>query len=54
LKTVPKVPELTGSMAELLSDWDRARWMGQNGRVAVERGFTWDRIAAETLNAYRG
>jgi len=54
LKTVPKVPELTGSMAELLSDWDRARWMGQNGRAAVERAFTWDRIAAETLNAYRG
>jgi len=54
LKTKPLVPELTGSMVELLSDWDRARWMGQNGREAVERGFTWDRIAAETLNVYRG
>jgi glycosyltransferase involved in cell wall biosynthesis len=54
LKTAPQVPELTGSMAELLGDWDRARWMGQNGRVAVERAFTWDRIAAETTSVYRG
>jgi hypothetical protein len=37
-----------------MGDWDRARWMGHNGRVAVERAFSWDRVAAETVAVYRG
>ncbi|MBM3889432.1 MAG: glycosyltransferase family 4 protein [Verrucomicrobia bacterium] len=54
LKAPPAVPELTAAFAELTKDWDRARWMGCNGRVAVERMFSWDRVAAETLAVYRG
>jgi len=29
-----------------------ARWMGRNGRMAVEAAFTWNRIADQTLNVY--
>ncbi len=44
---------MTTAVADLMGDWDRARWMGQNGRLAVERMFSWDRVAAETLAVYR-
>ena len=53
LKAQPQVLDTGVALTELMSDWDRARWMGRNGRMAVERAFTWDRIAAETLAVYR-
>jgi glycosyltransferase involved in cell wall biosynthesis len=53
LKSAPQVPDVTTAVADLMGDWDRARWMGQNGRLAVERMFSWDRVAAETLAVYR-
>jgi len=53
LKAPPAVPDMTSALAELMGDWDRARWMGHNGRVAVERAFSWDRVAAETVAVYR-
>ncbi|MFA5087572.1 MAG: glycosyltransferase family 4 protein [Candidatus Omnitrophota bacterium] len=36
----------------LLSDFDHARWMGRNGRIAVETVFSWDTIADEALSVY--
>lgn len=36
----------------LFSDFEHARWMGRNGRVAVETVFSWDTIADEVLNIY--
>lgn len=36
----------------LFSNFDRARWMGDNGRHAVDVAFTWDLIAEQTLGAY--
>ncbi|MDD5438761.1 MAG: glycosyltransferase family 4 protein [Candidatus Omnitrophica bacterium] len=36
----------------LFSDFDHARWMGRNGRVAVESVFSWDTIADEVLSVY--
>lgn len=36
----------------LFSDFDYSRWMGRNGRVAVETVFSWDVIADEMLSVY--
>lgn len=36
----------------LLSDHDRCRWMGRNGRAAVDAAFSWDNIAAQTEAVY--
>ncbi len=36
----------------LSSDFERARWMGRNGRVAVETAFSWDVVANQVLAVY--
>ena len=36
----------------LFSDFEHARWMGRNGRVAVESAFSWDVIADQVLDVY--
>ena len=36
----------------LFSDFDHARWMGENGRIAAESVFSWDIIGDEVLTAY--
>ena len=36
----------------LLADHDRCRWMGRNGRAAVDAAFSWDNIAAQTEEVY--
>lgn len=54
----PKDPEglsagLADAMNALLADPPRARRMGREGRVRVERLFGWERIARQTLAYYR-
>ena len=36
----------------MFSDFEHARWMGKNGRIAVDTVFSWDHIADETLAVY--
>ena len=36
----------------LFSDFEHGRWMGRNGRVAVETAFSWDVIADQVLETY--
>ena len=36
----------------IFSDFDKARWMGNNGRKATEENFTWDNIAKYMLKVY--
>jgi glycosyltransferase involved in cell wall biosynthesis len=36
----------------LFSDFEHARWMGRNGRVAVESSFSWNVIADQVLHVY--
>lgn len=36
----------------LLADHNRCRWMGRNGRAAVEAAFSWDMIAEQTEVVY--
>ena len=44
--------EYAQALNELLSDLNRARQMGLNGRRMVEQHFTWQRVAAEILGVW--
>ncbi|HVS37434.1 MAG TPA: glycosyltransferase family 4 protein [Gemmataceae bacterium] len=39
-------------LGTLLADHERCRWMGRNGRAAVDAAFSWDTIAAQTEEVY--
>lgn len=53
LRTEPNPSSVAWGLGTVFSDFDRARWMGRNGRKAVEDCFTWDMIVEQTLAAYR-
>jgi len=36
----------------IFSDFDKAKWMGDNGRRATEKSFTWNHIAKKMLKVY--
>lgn len=52
LKIHPNPDSVTWGMNTLFSNFDHARWMGDNGKQAVHREFTWDIIARRMLGAY--
>ncbi|MFN4260071.1 MAG: glycosyltransferase family 4 protein [Gemmataceae bacterium] len=39
-------------LGTLLADHNRCRWMGRNGRAAVDAAFSWDCIAAQAEEVY--
>lgn len=39
-------------LGTLLADHNRCRWMGRNGRAAVDAAFSWDSIAEQTELVY--
>jgi glycosyltransferase involved in cell wall biosynthesis len=46
-------PDSVGwGLGTLLSDHNRCRWMGRNGRAAVDAAFSWDMIAEQTEAVY--
>lgn len=47
------VADLAAALAELTSDPERARKMGEAGRVRAEQAFTWERIAVQTRAVYQ-
>ena len=51
-KIYPSPESVAWGIGTLFSDFDHARWMGRNGRVAVETVFSWDTIADEVLSVY--
>jgi len=53
LKTEPNPSCIAGALGTVFSDFERSRWMGRNGRKAVEDRFTWDLIVEQTLAVYR-
>ena len=53
LKIHPAVESVGWGLGTLFTNWEWARWMGRNGRIAVETTFTWDNIAEKTLQCYR-
>jgi len=44
--------DISSALVALLERRDYAQWIGRNGRTAVETTFSWDRIAARTLEVY--
>jgi glycosyltransferase involved in cell wall biosynthesis len=53
LRIAPHPDSIAWGLGTLLSDFDRARWMGENGRRQVGQHFTWDVISARTAGTYR-
>jgi glycogen synthase len=53
LKIHPVPDSVAWGVTTMFRNFERARWMGDNGRRAVEERFTWDTIAEQTLEVYR-
>ena len=54
LKIYPNPDSVAWGIGTVFSDFEHARWMGRNGRVAVESAFSWDVIADQVLSIYHG
>jgi glycosyltransferase involved in cell wall biosynthesis len=52
LKIYPNPNSIAWGIGTLFADFDHGRWMGRNGRVAVESAFSWDVIADQVLHVY--
>ena len=52
LKVDASADSIAWGIGTLFSDFDHARWMGRNGRIAVETAFSWDIIADQTIAVY--
>ncbi len=53
LKIYPNAESVAWGINHMFSDLARARWMGQNGRQAVQERFTWDMITEQILTIYQ-
>ena len=52
LKVYDNPESIAWGIGTLFTDFEDARWMGRNGRIAVETVFSWDVIADELLTVY--
>jgi glycosyltransferase involved in cell wall biosynthesis len=52
LKIYPHPASVGWGLGTLFTNFEWARWMGHNGRVAVESSFTWDHVADRVLDVY--
>ena len=52
LKVYPNPDSIAWGLGTLFTNFERARWMGHNGRIAVEQAFTWDVVADQVLALY--
>jgi glycosyltransferase involved in cell wall biosynthesis len=52
LKVYANPESIAWGLGTLFTNFEWARWMGQNGRVAVEAAFSWDTIADQVLGVY--
>jgi glycosyltransferase involved in cell wall biosynthesis len=51
-KISPNPDSIAWGIGTLFNNFAHARWMGSNGRKAVETTFSWDTIADHTLGVY--
>jgi glycogen synthase len=51
-KIFPTPESIAWGIGTLFKDFEHGRWMGHNGRKAVETVFSWDTIADQTLAVY--
>jgi glycosyltransferase involved in cell wall biosynthesis len=52
LKVYAYPDSIAWGIGTLFSNFEWARWMGRNGRIAVEAAFSWDTIADQALAVY--
>jgi glycogen synthase len=52
LKVSPSPDSIAWGLGTVFSDFEWARWMGNNGRIAAETAFSWDSIADQVLSVY--
>ncbi len=52
LKIHPHPASIAWGVGILFTNFEWARWMGANGRVAVENAYTWDAVADSALGLY--
>ncbi|MBF0483511.1 MAG: glycosyltransferase family 4 protein [Candidatus Omnitrophica bacterium] len=51
-KIYPNPESIAWGIGTTFEDFEHAKWMGRNGRIAAESVFSWDTIAEETLAIY--
>lgn len=51
-KTYGHAESIAWGIGHLFSNFEHARWMGRNGRIAVETSFCWDHIGDEVIESY--
>lgn len=54
LKVYAHPDSIAWGIGTLFTNFEWARWMGHNGRLAVESAFSWDTIADRALEIYGG
>ncbi len=52
LKIYAHPESVAWGIGTLFTNFEWARWMGRNGRVAVEIAFSWDHVADRYLRVY--
>jgi glycosyltransferase involved in cell wall biosynthesis len=52
LRVYANPESIAWGLGTLFTNFDWARWMGHNGRIAVETAFSWDNIADQVLGVY--
>jgi glycosyltransferase involved in cell wall biosynthesis len=52
LKVYPNPDSIAWGLGTLFTNFERGRWMGRNGRIAVEEVFNWDTVADQVLSVY--
>ena len=52
LKVHPIPNSIASALETLFTNFDWARWMGRNGRLAAEKAFSWDTAADRAMLAY--
>lgn len=52
LKVYANPDYIAWGLGTLFSNFEWARWMGRNGRLAVETAFSWDSIVDHVLAVY--
>lgn len=52
LKIYARPESIAWGIGTLFTNFEWARWMGRNGRIAVESAFTWNIVADQVLSVY--
>ena len=53
LKVDATPDSIAWGLGTLFTNFEWARWMGRNGRIAAETAFSWDTIAGHVVDVYR-